>query len=104
MVITQKIQNQSPLYVGLLDADFRAGGLESQVLTQSQPGFLFNIQRLMGHGCIHRESLMGFLLALRPLRKKSPALMRDAPGKEETIQQWSFVTGTTRPGKGGERP
>ena len=103
MVITQKIQNQCALHAGRLKSDFRARSLESQMLTQGQSGLLFNIQRLMGHGCIHRKSLMGFLLACA-FTQKIPALMRDAPGKEETIQQWSFVTGTTRPGKGGEHP
>lgn len=86
MVITQKVKNQCALYVGLFDADFCACSFESQVLTQGQPGFLFNIQRLVGHSCVHRESLKGFLLALRPLRKKDRTLMRDAPDEEETIQ------------------
>ena len=81
MVISQKIQNQSPHHIGLLDPDLGAGLLKSQVLTEGQAGFLFYIEWFMRHSCIHRlrPFLESFSLPKKPAPEEAGTMRGEVP-------------------------
>lgn len=84
MMISQKIKNQRPQYIGFFDADLRAGRLECQVLTQRQPCFFLYVMRLVGHICVHMSPLWASYW-LAPLHIKKPSAHADALGNEEAM-------------------
>lgn len=69
-MVPNKTQYQSPQHVGLLDADLSAGLLESQMLTQREPGLLLDVERFCRHGWIHLAALIGsFSLHKKPAQE-----------------------------------
>lgn len=93
MLFTMPLQVTQPKQIRFGDSKLLRVGLQLSGFSAIHVA-LFGKVSWINHFIVHRESLWGFLLAFA-FTQKSPALMRDALGSEETIQL--FVSGTARP-------